>query len=71
MVARARRADEPFGDYREAMKEEAKVERVRIKGRWVWRSMIPVKEEDGTINMKPLPPYRSKKREDKRKDKTV
>jgi len=68
---RARGKDEPFGDYREALREEAKVERVRLKGKWIWRSMIPVREEDETIILKPMPPMRSQKREDKRKNKTV
>ena len=71
MTARRRREEESFGDYREALREEAKVERVRLKGKWIWRSMIPVREEDETIVLKPMPPMRSQKREYKRKNKTV
>lgn len=61
MVARRRKEDEPFGDYREALKSEAKVEKVKVKGRWVWRSVM-VHPEDRTKLIK-VPPYRKKKDE--------
>lgn len=46
MVSRRRGNDEEFGDYREALKAEAKLERVKLKGKWVYRSsmMHPLKE---------------------------
>lgn len=65
MVARARGADEPFGDYREALKEEATVERRRLKGRWVWRSFIVTKNDKGDLIAQKMPPYR-KPRDDTR-----
>lgn len=66
MTARRRRNDEEFGDYREALKSEAKAERVKVKGKWVWRStmMHPLKEG---VRVK-TPPYRKPKDEPSTED---
>lgn len=61
MTARQRREHESFGDYREALKEEAKAERVRLKGKWVWRSWIVVPDEEGKLAVHKTRPYRSTK----------
>lgn len=61
MVARRRRDDEDFGDYREALKSGAKVERVKLKGRWVWRSVMT--HPTNKTQLIKVPPYRKKKDE--------
>ena len=61
MSARRRRDDEEFGDYREALKAEAKVDRVKLKGKWVWRSSMP-HPEDPNQRIK-IPPMRKEKDE--------
>lgn len=58
MGARRRREEEPFGDYREALREEARVERKLLKGKWVWRSFIIDRNEEGQLVGKKIPPYR-------------
>lgn len=66
MTARKRREDEPFGDYRESLKSQAKVEKVRLKGKWVWRSHTQ-HPEDSTKLIK-VPPYRKPKDEPRTED---
>ncbi len=61
MTARPRGTDEDFGDYRESLKSEAKAEKVKLKGKWVWRSSMQ-HPTDKTQLIK-IPPYRKPKDE--------
>lgn len=58
MAARRRRNTETYEDYRSSLKREAAVEKIRLKGRWVWRSFIPHQNEEGEWVMLKMPPYR-------------
>jgi hypothetical protein len=69
MVARRRRDDEEFGDYREALKHQAKVDRVKLKGKWVWRSHMQNPENPNQLIK--IPPYRKPKDEPSTEDEAV
>jgi hypothetical protein len=49
MVARKRKLDEDFPEYRKNLKIEAVAERIRLAGRWVWRSFIPHPDYDKEV----------------------
>ncbi len=43
---RARKEDESFDDYRESLKDEAKVMKFKSRGRWVWKTFFPIDSTD-------------------------
>ena len=61
MTARPRRNDEEFGDYRDALKYEARVERVKLKGRWMYRSYMSIRTKENELKNIKTPPYRKPK----------
>ena len=58
MVARRRREHETHSVYRANPREEARAEKVKIKGRWVWRSFIVHPNDEGEMVVTKMPPYR-------------
>lgn len=58
MAARRRREHETLEVYRASLREEARVEKLRRNGRWIWRSFVVHPNEEGDMVVTKMPPYR-------------
>ena len=49
MTARARVKEEDYEQYRSNLKKEAELMKLRLKGRWVWKTFYPITENSGEL----------------------